>query len=244
MARIGASEETRIAKLHDALRRAKELYQPDERIGQKAMCALLGITHYTLREWIDDPAVEASGAFVRGGRGQGYEFNPTLTIWVLLWFWERKRADRIVANAKIREQVVGTKLDDAPADMTMREVKDAMQVSLQILTAEKEAGKLVDAAKAAATYRELALSMRDTLLGAPQRLDPENSWPTDFREMFDNALSDCLVLLREAGQEALSEPDATIPERPDGAPDRSGKRQSPARSAKPRARRAGTAATA
>jgi len=232
MARLGASEEQRIAKLHDALRRAKELYQPGERIGHKAMCGLLGITHYTLREWLEDPAVEASGAFVRGGRGLGYEFDPFLMIWVLLWFWERKRSDKVLANAKVRE-AVGGKLDDAPGDMTMREVRDAMQVSLQLLTAEKEAGELVKAAEAASTYRAIVTAMRETLLSAPQRQDPENKWPTELREMFDNA-----------GQEALSEPDATIPNRADGARDASRKRKPARPSPKPRAKRARTASTA
>jgi hypothetical protein len=243
MARIGASEEQRIAKLHDALRRAKELYQPGERIGHKAMCGLLGITHYTLREWLEDPQVELSGAFVRGGRGHGYEFDPVLMIWVLLWFWERKRSDRVLANAKVREAIAG-KIDDAPGDMTMREVRDAMQVSLQLLTAEKEAGELVKATEAASTYRAMVTAMRDTLLGSPQRLDPTNAWPTEFREMFDNALSDCLVLLREAGQEALSQPDATVPKRADESRDSAGKRKAAGRSSKPRAKRDGTAATA
>ncbi len=243
MARLGASEEQRIAKLHDALRRARELYQPGERIGHKAMCGLLGITHYTLREWLEDPQVELSGAFVRGGRGHGYEFDPVLMIWVFLWFWERKRSEKVLANAKVRE-AVGGKLDDAPGDMTMREVRDAMQVSLQLLTAEKEAGELVKAAEAASTYRTLVMGLRETLLSAPQRQDPENKWPTELREMFENALSDCLVLLRGAGQEALSEPDATIPKRSDGARNASGKRKPPRTPAKPRAKSAGTASTA
>jgi hypothetical protein len=243
MARLGASEEQRIAKLHDALRRAKELYQPGERIGHKAMCGLLNISHYTLREWLEDPIVEASGAFVRGGRGHGYEFDPILMIWVFTWFWERKRSEKVLANAKDRE-AFGGKIDDAPGDMTMREVRDAMQVSLQLLTAEKEAGELVKAAEAASTYRAIVTAMRETLLSAPQRQDPENKWPTELREMFDNALSDCLVLLREAGQEALSEPDATIPNRADGARDASRKRKPARPSPKPRAKRAGTASTA
>lgn len=230
MARPGASEETRIRKLKDALQRAKS-FTPGEMIGQRAMCELLGVSAMTLREWLDDPEVDGSGAFKRGGMGHGYQFNPVLTIWVLLWFFERKRSDAVLVNARMREMVVGDRLADAPADMTMRDVKEAMQVNLQLLAAEKEAGTLVEASEAAATYRNLLLSIRDTLLGSPQRLDPTNAWPTEFRETFDNALSDCLVLLREAGQEALSEPDAAIPARPDAPADRSGGRKAAGRRA-------------
>lgn len=243
MARPGASEETRIRKLKDALQRAKS-FTPGQMIGQRAMCELLGVSAMTLREWLDDPEVEGSGAFKRGGMGHGYEFNPVLTIWVLLWFFERKRADSIHANARIRGMVVGDKLDDAPPEMTMRDVKEAMQVSLQILAAEKESAKLVDAAEAAATYRNLLLSIRDTLLGSPQRLDPTNAWPTEFREMFDNALSDCLVALRQAGQDVLSDPDATIPARPHAPADRSGGRKAAGRRAGAGTKRARPTTTA
>jgi len=244
MARPGASEETRIRKLKDALQRARTTYTPGEMIGQRPMCELVGVSHATLREWLDDPEVEASGAFKRGGRGHGYEFDPVLTIWVLLWYFERRRADSIHANARIRGMVVGDKLADAPPEMTMRDVKEAMQVSLQILAAEKESGKLVDATEAAATYRNLLLSIRDTLLGSPQRLDPTNAWPTEFREMFDNALSDCLVALRQAGQDVLSEADAVIPARPDAPVDRSGGRKAAGRRPRTGAQRTGPAATA
>lgn len=243
MAQIGASEESRIAKLRDALQRATQEFALDAKIGQKPMCQLLGVSHWTLSQWLDDPMVASSGAFFRGGRGVGYEFNPVLTIWALICYFERQRADKVLANSEMRDKIGGDRLKQAPPEMTMREVRDAMQVSLQILAAEKEQGKLVDASEAAATYRNLLLTIRDTLLGAPQRLDPENTWPTDFREMFDNALSDTLVLLREAGQEVLSEADAVVPERLDGARDRSGKRAAAAKTGKPRARRAGTAAT-
>lgn len=244
MARPGASEESRIRKLKDALQRAKATLTPGEMIGQRAMCDLLGVSSMTLREWLDDPEVEASGAFKRGGMGNKYEFDAVLTIWVLLWYFERKRSDAVLVNARMRDMVVGDRLADAPPEMTMRDVKEAMQVNLQLLTAEKEAGKLVDADKAAATYRNLLLSIRDTLLGSPQRLDPTNTWPTEFRETFDNALSDCLVLLREAGQEALSEPDAAIPRSADAPADRSGGRKAPRRAPRSGAKRAGTAATA
>lgn len=244
MARPGASEETRIHKLKDALQRAKATFTPGEMIGQRPMCELVGVSHYTLREWLDDPEVEASGAFKRGGRGYGYEFDPVLMLWVLLWYFERKRADRIHANARLRNMVVGDRLDDAPPELTMRDMKEAMQVNLQILAAEKEAGKLVDAAEAAATFRNLLLTMRDTLLGAPQRLDPTNAWPTEFREMFDNALSDCMVLLRDAGQKALIEPDEILPRSNDAPAQRSGGRKAAGKSARAGAKRTGPAATA
>jgi hypothetical protein len=238
MARPGASEETRIRKLKDALQRARTTLTPGEMIGQRAMCDLLGVSSMTLREWLDDPEVEGSGAFKRGGMGNKYEFDPVLTIWVLLWYFERKRSDAVLVNARMREMVVGDRLGDAPPEMTMRDVKEAMQVNLQLLTAEKEAGKLVDATEAASTYRNLLLSIRDTLLGSPQRLDPTNAWPTEFRETFDNALSDVLVELRNAAEKALIDLDATLPARPDAPADRSGGRKAAGRRAGTGAKRA------
>ena len=225
MARPGASEETRIRKLRDALQRAKSSEMIGETIGQKPMCELIGVKPATLRPWLDDAEVEGSGAFVRGGRGVDYQFNPIATIWVLIRYFERLRDEKINHNQRIREMVAGDKLDDIPLEMPMREVREAMDINLRILAQEKEAGLLVDAAASRATFQELLLGVRDTLLSAPQRLDPENTWATELRESVDDALSDCLVLLREAGEEILTDGGAVLTKRADGANTRAGKRR-------------------
>lgn len=237
MARPAASEETRIRRLRDALSRAKSENMIGETIGQGPMCDLLGTNPATLRSWLDDEEVSASGAFIRGGQGVNYLFNPIATIWVLIRYFERLRDQKVAENSRIREMVAGDKLAEAPPEMTVRDVRDAMRLNLDLIAAEKEQGLLVDAAASRATFQELALSMRDTLLSAPQRLDPENAWKPEFREKFDNALADCLVLLRADGREALID-DAILPGSADGEGEVPRKRRAPRKPKKAGTRRA------
>lgn len=244
MARPGASEETRIRKLQDALRRAAAQNMIGEVFGLGPMCEMLGVKPATLRSWIDDPDVDRSGAFVRGDRGSAYEFNVIATIWVLIRYWERKRDTRVKENLRVREMVAGDKLDGAPSDMTVRDATEAYRLALQIITAEKESGQLVDAADAEAKFNALVLAIREGLLSAPQKLDPTNEWAPEFREKIDNVLADCMVLLRQAGQESLRPTDGPVPAGSDGAGQRAPQRKKTGRSGKPRAQSAGSAATA
>jgi len=210
MARPGASEETRIRRLHEALRRAIAQNMIGEVLGQKPFAQLLQVQPSTLRPWLEDADVAASGAFEVGARGVDYRIDPIATIWVLIRWFERKRDERVRENLRVREMVAGDKLDGAPAEMTVRDATEAYRLSLQILTAEKEAGQLVEASAAAARFNELVLGLREALLSSPQKLDPTNEWEPEFRENFDNALADVLVLLSQAAQESLSLSDGSV----------------------------------
>lgn len=216
MARPGASEEVRLRKLRAALDRAIAQGLVDKTLTFKPMCDLIKVTRPTLRDWLQEPEVEASGAFVTGSLGTEYQFNVMATLWVLIRHCERKRDERIIENMRIREAVAGDKLDGAPVEMTVKDATDAYKLSLSIITAEREAGRLVDVAEAEAKFNELVMVLRETLLSAPQRLDPTSEWAPEFREKFDNALADCMAQLREAGLEALSTDHGTVPAVPDG----------------------------
>lgn len=224
MARPGASEEVRLRKLRAALDRAIAQGLMHQTLSFKPMCDLLQVTRPTLRDWLQEPEVEASGAFVPGSLGAEYQFNVMATLWVLIRHCERRRDERIIENLRIREAVAGDKLDGAPVDMTVKDATDAFRLGLQIITAEKDAGRLVDAEVAQATFNALVTGLGEGLLSAPQRLDPTNEWPPEFREKFDNALADCMALLREAGLEALSPDHGPVPAAPDGAGQRAPRR--------------------
>lgn len=244
MARPGASEETRIRKLHEALRRAAAQDMLGEVLGQKPFAQLLQVQVTTLRPWLEDEEVAGCATFIAGGRGVDYQINPVATIWVLIRWFERKRDDRVRENLRVREMVAGDKLDGAPAEMTVRDATEAYRLALQIITAEKEAGRLVDTAVSEARFNQLVLAIREGLLSAPQKLDPTNEWAPEFREKFDNVLADCMVLLRHAGQEALSQSNGPVPAGADGAGQRAPQRQKAGRSGRARAKSVGAAATA
>lgn len=244
MARPGASEQARLRKLRDALDRAIARDLVDQTLTFKPMCDLLRVTRPTLREWVQEPEIEASGAFTPGALGVEYKFNVMATLWVLIRFWERKRDERIIENMRVRDAVAGDKLDGAPTDMTVKDATDAYRLALQILTAEREAGRLADVAEVEAKFSGLVLVLRDTLLSAPQRLDPTSEWTPEFREKFDNALADCMVLLRQDGQEALSGDHGSVPTVSDGKSGGPAGRAAVRRSRGAGPQRSGTAAAA
>lgn len=226
MASKATDPAARLKKLWPALERAAKL-EPGEVLTQEPMCKLLGVSRMSLRDWCNDiEGFEDSGAFRRGGNGVNYEFNPVACVLFLIRHFERQRDEKREANLRVRKMVAGDKLDGAPDDMTMRDVREATQVYLQILALEKEAGRLIDAQRSSLRYNELVLALRETLLGAPQRMDPTNTWEPEFREKFDNALADLMVLLRETGQEqAIGLSNGTDPRRPDGKGKRASKRR-------------------
>lgn len=244
MARPAASEEARIARLRAALDRAVSQGLVTETLKFDPMCRLLGVSRVTLRDWLNEPEIADSGALIVGGNGVEYQFNAVATIWVLIRFWERKRDARIRDQLRIREAVAGDSLDSAPADMTLRDAKEALSLHLQLLESEKQAAALVSAAEAETTFGKLTLAIRESLLSAPQKLDPTNEWSPEFREKFDNVLADLMVQLRHAGQEALSPDNGPVPAGPAGKGEGAEKRPAPRAPRRPRAKRAGTAATA
>lgn len=241
MARPAASEEARIVRLRAALDRAKSQGLVTASLKFADMVQLVGVNKQTLRDWCAEAEVTESGAFVGHGRGVDYQINAIALLWVLIRFFERKRDQKIRENLKMREAVAGDSLDNAPAEMTLRDAREALSLRLQIMEAEKQAGELVSRAEVDATFNSLTVAIREALLSAPQKLDPTNQWAPEFREKFDNVLADLMVLLRQAGQEALSS-DGLDAASPAGTGEGPAK---PVRAAKrDGSKRAGTAATA
>lgn len=244
MARPAASEEARIARLRAALDRAVSQGLVAESFNAKQMYELLQVNRSTFREWTSEPEIAASGAFVAGAEGVDYAFNPIATIWVLIRWFERKRDARMKEHLRIREAVAGDSLDSAPAEMSMRDVREAMGLHLQLLESERLAGDLVSRSEADAQFRSLTLALREAMLSAPQKLDPTNEWAPEFREKFDNVLADLMVQLRQAGQEALSLDDGPVPAGPSGEGPSAPKRKAPRAPRRTGAKRTGSAATA
>lgn len=244
MARPAASEEARIARLRAALARASSQGLVAEAFNAKQMCDLLQVNRTTFRDWCSEPDIADSGAFVAGAEGIDYRFNPIATIWVLIRWFEQKRDARIREQLRIREAVAGDSLANAPSDLTIREAKEAIDLHLRLTESEKQAGQMVSRDEAEATYRDLALAMREAILSAPQKLDPTNAWKPEFREKFDNVLADLMAQLRQAGQDALSPDDGPVPAGPAGKGKGAQKRKASGAPRRSGAKRAGTATTA
>ena len=183
------------------------------------MAGLLNVTRHTLVEWCDDiEGFEQSGCWRRGGNGIGYEFNPLATIWFLIRHFERVQAEEVDKLQKQRSLIAGDKLDSVPDEFTIKDSKDALALHLQIIAAEKDAAKLVDAEESHGLFNDLIIRLREECLSAPQKLDPTNEWEPEVREKFDSVLADLMLLLQESGIGFVREAEAngSVPRSLDG----------------------------
>lgn len=202
MARPGESEASRLRKLETALGRARSI-KPGEVFAFTPMKELLGVSVNTLREWCDEPDIDQSGAFIRGGNGVAWEFNPVAMIWVLIRHFERKRDALVNENQRIRDMVGGDKLAGVPVDFNLTDTKRMVDLHLQLRSAEEADGTLIEAATAAEAVTAMVRDLRETVLTAPQEMDPTNSWDTEFREKFDSVLSRFMLRLQAAGRDCV-----------------------------------------
>lgn len=244
MARPAASEEARIVRLRAALDRAKSQGLVTASLKFADMVQLVGVNKQTLRDWCAEAEIAESGAFVGHGRGVDYQINPIALLWVLIRFFERKRDQKMREHLEVRKAIAGDSLDSAPAELSLKEAKEALDLHLKLLDAERGAEKLVVAEEVRAAVNKLVLGLRDATLSAPQQLDPTNQWSPEFREQFDNVLADLMVLLRQAGQEALSPDDGSVPAGPAGKGEGTPKRPPVRQRRSAGARRTGSVATA
>lgn len=202
MPRGASSPKARLAKLHKSLIRAQRECEPGTVLSQQPMYNLLGVTRHTLTEWVNEiEGFEESGCFSRGGNGIGYEFNPIATIWFLIRHFEQVEAGEVAKLQEQRKMIAGDKLDSVPEGFTIKESKEALELHLSIISAERDAGKLIDAEKSSAMFNDLIVRMREECLSAPQKLDPTNDWDPEVRASFDKMLADFMLLLQDAGKD-------------------------------------------
>lgn len=203
MAKPGVSEAARLRKLRAVLERAAQDCPPGTVLSSQPMAGLLGVSWATLREWCNDPAVDTAGAFIAGGNGIEWQFNPVATIWALIRHFERVHETKVEKNRRIREIATGDALHGVPEDFDLRDTREMVRLLTELRNRQQADGNLVDAAATVKAIRKMVSAIQSATLTSAAVLDPTGDWDPEFREAFDDAMSRALVLQGEAAAECL-----------------------------------------
>jgi hypothetical protein len=203
MAKAGNSLAARLRNLESALERAKKVKRGAV-MSAEPMRELLRVSWPTLRQWCRDiPGFAESGAFVGGGNGVDYEFKPVATVKFLLKHFRAEQDARLAKAREVRRLVGAEQLAGLPDDIDIDELRKVVQLQGQLIEARVKAGELVDAEKVRNALAGLFTKMQQAGVKAASEQDPTGQWPPEIRESFDDAVSNVLVTMGRAGEEAL-----------------------------------------
>lgn len=187
-----------------ALPKAQEL--KGRRLTSKPMADLLSVSWNTLRGWTRSvPDFEASGAFEGGAEGIAYAFKPVATVRFLIKHFQAE-ADKRAAKAKQISDTIGAQtLGGAPSDMTLDEIKKAVEVRSSMIRQEQIEGRLVDKSVVENAVSKMFDKMTQVGLSAAREQDPTGQWSVEMAERFESAIETIIIAMQAAGQECLNE---------------------------------------
>lgn len=205
MATRGNNLAARLRKLDAALAKAKKLKR-GEHLTFEPMMELLDLrSRRVLRDWCSDiPGFEESGAFVRGGNGIEWEFEPRKTIEFLVKHFSAERDAKLAKAREVRRMVGAEQLDGLPDDFDLDEIRKMIQVHAALREERQKAGELVEAAKVRDALTAMFTKMQQAGVRSASQQDPTGQWPPEIREAFEDAVNNVLVVMGRAGEKALS----------------------------------------
>lgn len=206
MARPAASPAARLRKLEAALPKAQEAGKGGQKLTAKPMSELLGVKWETLRGWCDEIAgFEESGAFVRGGNGIEYQFLPVRTTRFLIKHFAAIAEKQAEKARHLKRVVGGDDLVDMPDDMSMAELKQLLQTSMQFQDLRERQGKQVDANKVLGILQRVFPEMQASGMRAVQESDPNGRWSPEVRSIVEDVVRKVLLSQQRAAENCLKE---------------------------------------
>lgn len=182
------SLSARLRQLEAAKARANALPR-GATVSFEPMREILGLaTRTSLREWCDSiDGFEASGAFVRGGNGVEWEFDPRKTVAFLVKHFKGQIDAQAKRSRKIAK-AVGVDLPSAEAAPSLQETKQLVELTLTVTAAQEKLGRYAVADEVAefiAGYNEELVS---GILGVKTKVDPNGNLPPVVRKAIDEEL--------------------------------------------------------
>lgn len=199
------SISARIEALEAAERRISLSEEP--KLSSKPMAEALSVTWPTLRSWCDLPAFDEAGAFVRGGNGIEWEFNPAKTVSTLLAHFRGEMARRQDRNRRVVESV-GLDMDPTEAEhIDIVDLKKQVDLTIAIQQQKLAMGGYIPAAKFIEVMRGYNQAAIGAVLGTDTLIDPTGALPPDIRAAMNEALRSvaatmnqrCADYIRSAG---------------------------------------------
>lgn len=170
----------RIEALEAAKRRIEAL-EHAENLSSKPMHELLGVSWPTLRGWCDFREFDESGAFVRGGNGIEWSFDPQKTIATLLAHFNNELDQRQDRNRRV-VQSVGLDMDDEEAGrIDMADLSKQVTLTIAVQEQKMKAGGYVPAARLGDFLKGYNQAAVEAVLGVGTKIDPTGTLPASIR---------------------------------------------------------------
>lgn len=199
------SISSRIEALEAAERRISTIEAT--KLSSMPMAEALSVSWPTLRRWCDLPAFADSGAFVRGGNGIEWEFDPKKTVAALLAHFRGEMTKRQDRNRRVVESV-GLDMDPEEAGrIDMAELTRQVNLTLAIQENKMKSGGYVPATDLRDFLRGYNQSAVSAVLGVGSKIDPTGALPASIRTAMTEELrkvavgmqSMCSKFVRESG---------------------------------------------
>lgn len=173
------SISSRIEALEAAERRISTIEAT--KLSSMPMAEALSVSWPTLRRWCDLPAFADSGAFVRGGNGIEWEFDPKKTVAALLAHFRGEMTKRQDRNRRVVESV-GLDMDPEEAGrIDMAELARQVNLTLAIQENKMKSGGYVPATDLRDFLRGYNQSAVSAVLGVGSKIDPTGALPASIR---------------------------------------------------------------
>lgn len=174
------STSARIEGLEAAQRRIEGL--DEGTLSSKPMAEILGVTWNALRAWCNTlPAFDGTGAFIRGGQGIEWEFNPSKTVEALLAHFRGEMEKRQDRNRRVVESV-GIQMDsDEAGRIDMAELTKQVNLTIAIHEQKMKAGGFVPAGRLGDFLKGYNQTAIEAVLGVGTAIDPTGVIPANIR---------------------------------------------------------------
>ena len=201
MARNAASPAARLRSLAAALDRAKALRPRNQTLSFEPMMQLLDVSRGTLKIWCNE--IEAiTGTFERGGNGVEWEFKPLAFTKALIKHFEAVQRDQAEKAARLRKTVGGS-LGSAPAEYSLADLKQLIDVSTRMQDLSERQRRHVEVEKVQAPLRRMFEEMRAAAPRAVQESDPNGRWAPETRAIVEEVTRRILLKQERAAKDYL-----------------------------------------
>lgn len=180
------SISARIAALEAAKRRIDAL-ENIENMSSRPMADILDVTWPTLRNWCEFRSFEGTGAFVRGGNGIEWAFDPAKTVDTLLAHFRADMAERQDRNARIIAST-GVELSDSEPIGDIGEIDRQLALTMRVAEMKEKQGRYIPAEQVREFLRGYNQLVIESIMGVRSQVDPTGQLPAGVAKAVNDGL--------------------------------------------------------
>lgn len=159
---------------------------PDgEKLSSKPMADILSVSWPTLRGWCEFPAL--TGAFVRGGNGIEWEFDPRKTVDALLEHFRADMAQRQERNARVIA-ATGVQLGEGEPIGDIAEIDRQLALTMRVAEMKEKQGRYIPADEVRDFFRVYNQLVIESIMGVRSQVDPTGQLPASVAKAVNDGL--------------------------------------------------------